>query len=153
MKTLLILFASSSLYLAVGVCAGQAADKKFAADTTFVNAATTSKFYQQLRRQIDLYLDHARVNDCIIELNGVIDKTGHIGKLKTSYVASNYLTQHNVIRAISNMEPLKPATANGQPITQNIAFTIQFRNGGYWLTYKLEPLEPSAVRVEIQRKS
>ncbi len=140
MKALLILLTAGVFYFTTASNKYVVNHHKSITDTAFVNAEPKNgdaDFYRQMRREIDSYLTHVTLPNDRMELNGEVDKTGHIIKLKAENTSSSKAVEQGVINGLAGIRPLTPATANGKPTTQKIHFSVTFSDGGYWVKYKL----------------
>ncbi len=104
-------------------------------------------FNEEIKQLVSPYLskvDLASYDNTIV-IEGEVTASGHIGHLDT-HTPFNESIAHGLIQQLNRLPPLEPATADGKPIIQKITITFTFTRGMYSFSYRLLPIDVSALK-------
>lgn len=106
-----------------------------------------SAFSEEIKQLITPYLskvDLASYDNTLV-IEGVVAESGNVGHLD-SHTPFNESIARGLIMQLTRLPSLEPATADGKPITQKITITFNFTRGMYSFSYRLLPIDLSALK-------
>jgi len=104
-------------------------------------------FSEEIKQLVTPYLSKVDLasydNTMVIE--GTVTESGHIGRLET-HTPFNESISRGLIQQLNRLPPLEPATADGKPIAQKLTITFTFTRGMYSFSYRLLPVDLTAIK-------